>query len=69
MKKLWNPGTVLSAKSSKYLALNIIIEFNGRRLEIFAVEVGDWEYCSKSVYVVLKNWISIILLSARLLKS
>ena len=45
------PGT----KISKYLALNIIIEYNGWHVEIFAVEVGDREYCFKSVLCCFKK--------------
>lgn len=44
-----------STKINKYLALKTAIEYNGWCVELFAVEVGAREYCSKSVYVVLRN--------------
>ena len=45
----------LGTKISKCLALNIIIESNGWHVEIFAVEVGDREYCFKSVLCCFKK--------------
>ena len=42
-------------KFSKYLTLKIIIEFNGWHVELFAVEVGNREYCSKSVLCCFKK--------------
>ena len=43
------------SKFSKYLTLEIIIEFNGWNVELVAVEVGNREYCSKSVLFCFKN--------------
>ena len=55
-----------STKINKYLALKTVIESNGWCVELFAVEVGARRYCSKSV---LKNWVSVTLVSETLLKN
>ena len=58
-----------STKINNYLALNTIIESNGWCVELFPVEVGAREYCALSLfYAVLKNWVSITLLSETPLK-
>ena len=58
-----------STKINKYLALKTVIESNGWCVKLLAVEVGTRGYCSKSVYAVLKNWVSITLVSETLLKN
>ena len=44
-----------STKINKYLALKTVIESNGWCVELFAVEVGAREYCSKSVLCCFKK--------------
>ena len=56
-----------STKINKYLALKIIIESNG-----WCVELLHWRLVPGDTalfYAVLKNWVSIILLSGALLKN
>ena len=54
-----------STKIYKYLALKTVIEYNGWCVELFAVEVG----ALRLFYAILKNWVSIILVSETLLKN
>ena len=55
-----------STKINKYVALKTIIESNGWCVEVFAVVLGDTAL--DLFYVVLRNWVSAMLLSGTLLK-
>ena len=59
-----------STKINKYLALKTIIESNGQCVKFFAVEVGArGDTALNLFYAVLKNWVSIIILTGTLLKN
>ena len=44
-----------ATKINKYLDLKTIIESKGRCVELFALEVGDRRYCSKSILCCFKK--------------
>ena len=56
-----------SAKINKYLALKTVVESNGWCVELFAVVLGDTAL--SLFYAVLKNWVSMALVSEALLQN